>query len=492
MTVQSMFDTRRAWRRRAVFVVLTALIAAGCVGAQATPPESASPDVGPTETVSTMPTASPTPTATPVGGDTSDTSDATDAADQLDASPTAVVDPLPSVAAAPAGTWRSIKWTALPATPDFGAQSLPDGATFQVFGWSKGYVGFSIAYEPVAQDEPTDEPTEEPIDYTYVPPTVIASYSTDGVHWHVGQSLDPVAAGSKDLQVFQSVIEGPNGLLAVGWSGACGSVYLDALWTSPDGITWQPVDAGKVFGVDPWSIVDVSGGAAGYVAVAYKGAGVWTSKDGRTWHRVALTGNAFKNALVDDGTALSGGYVLAGTKGTADCGVITYDGPTPAPPLRTVAAWWSADGSSWTHIALPGATASSGYQLVWTSHLSDSAVLLVDDIDSSRYAWATHDGRTWVPVGFPGDLYRSAIVTGAQHNLVVESDGDGSTPAELRLRTIGDDFGVVSVGQTGDVPKLVYSDWDGFSYGICALGPTGVVVTTGNGSQLWFGTPSAG
>jgi hypothetical protein len=488
--MKSTFDTRRIGRRCVVLVALSALVAAGCVGAAATPSAMVSPGVGPNASASAVPTASPTPTptATPVGGETADA----DATDTADASPTAVVDPLPSVPAAPAGTWRSIKWTALPATPEFGAQSLPEASTFQVFGWSKGYVGFAISTAPVVDEEPTDEPTEGPIDYTYVPPTVVASYSTDGVHWHVGRALDPVAAGSKDLQVIRSVIEGPNGLLAVGWSGACGSVFLDALWTSSDGITWQPVDAGKVFGVDPWSIVDVSGGAAGYVAVAYKGAGVWTSKDGRTWRRVALAGDAFKDALVDDGTALSGGYVLAGTTGTRDCNVMTYEGPTPEPPLRTVAAWWSADGSSWTHIALPGAVASSGRQFIWTSHLSDGAVLLVDDIDTVRHAWGTHDGRTWVPVDIPPDLNAWDIISGAQRNIAAQSGGDVDTPGELRLRFVDDDFTVATIGASGDVPRLPYSGWNALAYGICALGPTGIVATTGNGSQLWFGAPSEG
>jgi hypothetical protein len=490
--VDSTFDTRRAWRRCAAVVSLTALVAAACVGAEATESAAVSPASSPMATAS--PTASPT--ATPVVTDTAEPTDA------LEASPTAVVDPLPNVPAAPSGTWKSIKWTRLPATPEFGAQNLPDdsgladpaaaNSTFQVFGWSKGYVGFTITREPLPDEQPSDEePTDGPIDYTYVPPTVVSSYSADGVHWHSGQALDPLAAGSKDLQVIRSVIEGPTGLLAVGWSGACGSVYLDALWTSSDGIKWQPVDAGKVFGVDPWSIVNVSGGAAGYVAVAYKGAGVWTSRDGRTWRRVVLTGGAFKNSLVDDGTALSGGFVLAGTEGTPDCGVTTYDGPTPAPPLRTASAWWSADGSSWTRVSLPGAVATSESQFLWTSHLSDSAVLVVDDTYSSRYAWGSNDGQTWVPLSLPKDVYAWDFISEAQRNLVVKWDGDWDTPASLQMRTVDDDFALVSISQSGNVPSLVYSSWDIFTCGVVALGPTGVVVTTADGSQLWFGTPSA-
>ncbi len=64
---------------------------------------------------------------------------------------------------------------------------------------------------------------------------------------------------------------------------------------------------------------------------------------------------------------------------------------------------------------------------------------------------------------------------------------------KLGLRTINDGFATVSVDQSGDVPELLYSRGDSVPgpYGMVALGPTGVVVTNGDGSQLWFGTPSA-
>jgi hypothetical protein len=62
---------------------------------------------------------------------------------------------------------------------------------------------------------------------------------------------------------------------------------------------------------------------------------------------------------------------------------------------------------------------------------------------------------------------------------------------KLGLRTIEDGFALVSVNQGGDVPELLYSNWGGgTTYGLVALGPTGVIVTNADGSQLWFGTPS--
>jgi hypothetical protein len=371
----------------------------------------------------------------------------------------------------------------LPATPAFGVNSPAVGSTFQVFGWSGGYVGFTITPGPTTAAQLAD-------------PTILSSYSTDGVHWHTGQKLDTTRASSHGyFDVVRSVIEGPTGLLAVGWTGGCGSEYLGSLWTSSDGTSWQPVDAGKVFGVDPWHIAHVSGGAAGYVAVAYGSAGAWTSKDGRNWRRVPLSTGAFENSLVDDGTANSGGFVLAGTAGTQDCGGTSYDGSPPPPISRTATVWLSADSSSWTRISLPGAIASSEYRDTWVCRLSDRALLVVDDISGAeRSAWASKDGRTWTAVNLPDDIDQRDILSGGQHNLIVEPALTANKLVDLvnlRLRTIDDGFAVVAVDQSGEVPHLVYSNWGGPTYGLVALGPTGVVVTNTDGSQLWFGTPSA-
>jgi hypothetical protein len=397
-----------------------------------------------------------------------------------------MVDPIPTVPVAPTGTWDRIRWTALPATPAFGVNSPSAGSTFQVFGWSRGYVGFTITPNlPQAdQQESGTEPS----------PTVVSSYSTDGVHWHTGQTLDTVAAGSSGyLEVIRSVIEGPAGLLAVGWTGGCASEFLDSLWTSSDGRSWQPVNVVKVFGNVSTPIVHVSGGAAGYVAVAYRNAGAWTSRDGRTWRRVPLGSGPFANALVNDGTAVSGSFVLAGTAGTPDCGVTVWDGSTPAPVFRTASIWWSAAGSSWTRLPLPGAVASSEGQDTWVSRLSDRALLVVNDVSGSRRsAWASNDGRTWVAVSFPEDIGQRDILSGAQHNLVVQPAQDPGAIGDLRLRAFDNRFALVSVDQSGDVPHLVYSNGSGLAYGLVALGPTGVVTTNADGSQLWFGAPSAG
>jgi hypothetical protein len=460
-------------RVRGAVVLLAAVVAAGCVGAEA------SAVVSPTTEPSGGGSAPPT---TPLGPWQS--APATDPVvlETPTASPTAVPIPPERIPTAPEGVWTGVTWTRLPATPEFGAQDLDDASTFQVFGWSKGFVGFSIIPNPA-----TDEQNDAGI---LVPPTVVSSYSSDGVHWHRGGTLDPVKAGSKDLWTFKAVLEGPKGLLAVGWSGACGSFYLDALWTSVDGIVWQPVDAGKVFGVDPWTIFDVSGGGAGFVAVSYGGANVWTSQDGRSWRSVNLKASAFADSRVDDGTALADGYVLAGTTGALTCGVMTYDGPTPQPPLKTAAAWWSADAKAWTRMALPGAVATPDPQWVSVIRLSDHGVLVLDSFGSSLYAWGSTDGRKWVPADLPPDVLEFAFVsTGQRAFLVAGRYGDGEA-GDLDLRSVDEGFKMVVVRQTGEVPRFGLDTQPQVDYGSVAVGPTGLVAATFNGSQLWFGSPS--
>ncbi len=380
---------------------------------------------------------------------------------------------LPHVSAAPAGTWKSIEWMALPTASALHMSPDTDSPS-QVFGWSRGYVAFSI-----------HQRTQEEYD-AGTAMTVTSSYSPDGVHWQDGQRLDmKYLSATMPLMGFQSVLEGPGSLLAVGFAGACGSLFVNSLWTSTDGIAWQPVDLAVAFNVSPSAIVRVSGGAAGYVAVAYRGEGVWTSKDGRDWQSVQLGGGAFEDARVDAGTATSGSFVLGGATGTSDCG-----GPGKS-VLRTPSVWWSADGSSWNRAALPGATATSDFQEMSIANLNTHAVLAVNTVVSGgterkASAWGSNDGRTWTPVGLPDDVRAEDIISAGQYNLIVRHEGDWNTPGKLQLRTIDASFSVLPIAQIGDIPEIT-PGWGGG--GQIALGPTGIVLVWGD--QVWFGTPSA-
>jgi hypothetical protein len=364
-----------------------------------------------------------------------------------------------------------------------GAGSGTDPSTakaFKVFGWSGGYIGFAVY--PNLPTNPSPSPN-----YMLAPNnTIVSSYSSDGVHWHKGQTLDTSADQISGLESIHAVIEGPAGLLAVGWSGGCASVYVDGLWTSTDGVSWQPVSTRKWFEGLSSPILHVSGGPAGYVAVGYRGAGAWTSADGRVWQPVALDAAPFVDSKVDDGTAFSGGYVLAGTVGTLDCGAFT--GSPPTPPVRSASVWWSVDSVSWTHVPLPGATPATAHQLTWICRLSEDALLVVNDIiGGSRSAWTSIDGRNWTSATIPADVEESQVLTDGHRGLVVQL-GHGSAT----ISAFGGDFQLSPLPQSGEVPdvsaavlKIGFGDQTGF----VAFGPTGLMVTDGN--QSWIGIPSA-
>jgi hypothetical protein len=320
-----------------------------------------------------------------------------------------------------------------------------------------------------------------------IDPPVTSYHSTDGVHWSKGRALDTAAAGTQsDFQEIRSVIEGPAGLLAVGWSGACGSEYLDALWTSTDGISWQPVNVQTALAGSTALIARVSGGSAGYTAVTYYGSAVWTSANGRVWKPVALTATAFANSKVNDATAFSGGYVLAGTSGARDCAA--FVGPTPTPPVRSATVWWSADSTTWTRIPLPGADLTSDGHDPWICRISDHA-LLVFEGDASGKAWISTDGRNWTPVSAPAAVTESNVFTDGVHGLVISPPGDSSGTNNLSVQAFSDGGTLRQVNQTGSVPTGQYHAWGmGELYGMAALGPTGIVVT--DGTNLWIGLPS--
>jgi hypothetical protein len=484
--------------RRAAAVLMAFAITgfSGCVGASPSASHSAPPGL------SAAPSSSPSPSPSlptlsfiyPRAAETKFTwiEPAATPAPSVPATPT-IRTLLPDVPAAPSGDWTSIQWTSLGLLDDWGLAPAPTSGptpyyhtapTFHVFGWSHGYVGFTtypalkIYAQPTASNAIWDGND-----------TVVSSYSSDGVHWHKGHTLDVASDDLHWLESVHAVIEGAGGLLAVGWSGGCASLWVEGLWTSVDGgVSWQPVDARAAFGHA--LLHSVSGGPAGYVAVAYHGRGVWTSKDGRTWQAVAMDAAPFVDSKVDDGTAFSGGFVLAGTSGVRDCSGSTYTTPapgatpSPTPVPVTNAVWWSADSAGWTRTTLPGSP-----QRIWLCRVSDRTVLVVGRFsDDGNSVWASIDGQNWTPTEVPADFDQYQLLTNGQRGVVVRlKDGPASVSffdSNLRLDKLP---------QNGDVPQvgsaLTQLDTDDGS-GYAAVGPTGVVVT--DGRQSWIGIPSEG
>jgi len=451
------------WRRYGVVLAVMALAAGGCLAAtsSASPGSSEGASGSATEPALPSTSASTEPTST---------TDSTD---------------LSNVPLAPSGAWKSIRWVYAPAAPLLATPSLaPDtsgvfsgATTLMVAGWSRGYVGLS-----------TQTVTTEPGDKTATTTTSI--YSSDGVHWHAGGTVrQPASIDNMDIR---AVYEGPAGLLAVEESGACGDTWVDGLLTSKDGVTWQAVDMGKAFGKAV--IWNVSGGSAGFVTTDTTGTRAWTSHDGRSWQSDKLGTPAFARSRIDDGTAFSAGFVLAGSTevtGARSCGAATFDPdatPAPTPPLRIPAVWYSADGSSWVKADLPGAKPAYPIQM---------AACRLDDHTIAVYgsgAWLSSDGRTWKPMtaslgyaplgGFTFDtLGNGSFLTDGRHGIQIQGlketvEDPYAGGASLSTWTDGR---LVTLAQSGHWPTYEFStQW--------AVGPTGILVI--DDGRLWIGLPS--
>ena len=120
--------------------------------------------------------------------------------------------------------------------------------------------------------------------------------SVDGITWSRIPNNNGVFGGESVQEMFAVTAGGP-GLVAVGTDLAGdGGGFDAAVWTSVDGITWSRIpDDGGAFGGDGHeSMVSVTIGGPGFVAVGVdesaeeldKDAAVWISADGVTWSRV--------------------------------------------------------------------------------------------------------------------------------------------------------------------------------------------------------------
>ncbi|MGD0248532.1 MAG: hypothetical protein ABSB75_05710 [Candidatus Limnocylindrales bacterium] len=384
--------------------------------------------------------------------------------------------PIPSVGGVPAGPWTGIKWinagSVFPRKSTGGADLAPYPT---VYGWSHGFVGFTATTEGDTSGAQQDV-------------TLIGVASPDGLHWTVGHALD---AQGLQYAAIMSVVEGPAGLVAVGRGpGAiCGGPpTVNALWTSTDGLTWSRVTLPPDFAAA--SVYTVDGGTTGYIAAGTLKDGttqvVWLSSDGSSWRQVTLASSTFGEFVVAGGVNFGGGYVVSGAvRNDAGCGET----------MVTPSLWWSTDGGSWTRATLAGAAPVTEAWLTMTK-ISDHALMAYAEEwnettqASSQHVWVSNDGRTWKLVGSPSKMLSPGIFSNRQRGLSV-LDPIVVTPSEpygpLAIGTVGDDLSVTALSQIGDGPAVSEAStaWS------AALGPTGLVVLSLDGTALWLGVPTA-
>jgi hypothetical protein len=410
---------------------------------------AASPSVAPSAAATAVvvpsvapspPPATPSPTATPIPS--------------VAPSPSAAT----AVGPAPAGPWTAVRWVRLGKTP-----LGPHNVT--VLGWSGGYVALQ-------QNGGSDENGNE------LPVVIQTSASPDGLTWSAPTTMN--ASGLKGMIEVSTIVEGPHGLLALGFpfGDTCGGPEpLAALWTSPDGSTWTRVPLPKDFRTG--TVAAVEGGPAGFIALGTKAdgetQGIWTSGDGAAWRARPLPKISSGTLVLDSVASFDDGFVLSGAVlGEGGCG---------GPGHIHGATWVSADGSSWTRASLPGASTVASATFT-VQALSDRALLVTQGLPNSTLGWTSTDARTWTPVaGDAGNLPYGQVSDG-RHDIQVI--GPDTNPGPLTVQVVNEDATMAELAQSGDGP-IQTDDDPGFG---AAVGPTGVLIVSDDGERSWLGLPS--
>ncbi len=395
------------------------------------PSPSAAPSSTPAPTRTAPPSVAPSPSAGPVAGQ------------------------------APDGPWTGLTWiTADAAFPKL-VPNPSENAGLQLYGWSHGYVAFG----------------SDGGQGSNITPSLIATSSTDGLHWTAARPVD--IGGANDQITIEHVDEGPGGLLAVGYfpPDTCGGPpAIAGLWKSTDGTAWKHVALPR--DMVRGHVENVAGGSAGYIATGKLSngttPGIWLSQDGTTWKAAALPKPPSGTLVVNDGTSFAGGYVLAGAViGPEGCGGASSIHP---------AVWWSADGTAWTREALPGGLTSKNASLT-IRRLSDDELYAIDGAGDTPKVWISTDGRHWTQIRTPTDEALYGTIGDGERSIVVAAPDDSGP---LIYKAVSDQLDVTPLSPTGDGPVQTPD-----SIGtISAVGPTGIVVVNVDGSKLWLGVPS--
>ena len=467
---------------RVAAVVLMSATAAACVGGGASPsatwesPEQASAAAtSSASAAATDPTASSSASASPLA---SVLATETPAQSPLP-EPTFTYRPIPSVGTAPAGPWTGIRWTAGPLVrqPDPIGPTTGPTTQFEMSGWSRGYVGFRTTWSQQGNSG---------LHIT----SNVPSISEDGLRWVDGKALDL----SGDGDMLGRIVEGPAGLLVVGYAGvACGPTSINAMWLSTDGLSWRRISF-SVFGLSTpadGAVYAVEAGSSGYIATGSKVTNrttglsepfLWTSRDGVAWTPVNLDKALFKGVVADNATAFAGGFVVAGAIPDPNGGCGDAGASTPS-------LWWSADGKNWIRDAVSGTT-SGDFASMQVTRISDHLLLAKETtsfLTSDKVidvVWTSADGRTW-KLQKDALLVENQVQTNGKRGLLMSFAADPS--GHLDIWDIRSDMSLFKLNQTGDLPTASFMNG---AYAV--FGPNGLVAATSDGSQFWVGVPTAG
>jgi hypothetical protein len=430
--------------RPTLLTVVTAVLVVACSSA---PPAT-----------STAPSPKPVPTPVPTRSGPPSASPGVTPTPSASPSPTPSPSPL-AVTQAPSGSWSAVRWL------ETGPLPLR-GNNVWIRGWSRGYVALE-------QSGGSDENGQAR------PVVIRASLSSDGLHWTAPTTLE---TGFEGEIAISSIVEGPNGLLAVAfpYGDTCGGpARVAALWSSPDGRQWERLAMPTAF--TSGRALTIDGGGAGFVALGVRAddrtQAIWTSATGRSWASRPLPTVSSGTLVLDQVASVDGGFVLVGS-------VLGDEGCGGAAHIRS-AAWFSKDGSAWVRATLPGASTDPAATLQVQRLMGRVLVLqLLPGDEVNPHAWISPDGRTWTSVGDVSTDIVWASVSDGVHSVQALLPDEGIGPPILTA--LDANAARVTLRQDGTGP-VATTDGPGWTY---AVGPTGVLAVATDGSASWLGLPS--
>jgi hypothetical protein len=214
--------------------------------------------------------------------------------------------------------------------------------------------------------------------------------SPDGVMWSPSGVDDP------DGAMMTAILRIADGFLAIGvegYSAHAGGGTGTAIWTSADGRHWA-----RSTGLSGALVTRLAAGDGGFLAAGgmavfegppAPGVPIWTSPDGVKWEQVDAT-DAFPAGLEIQGLTWAGSsWIAVGAAGSV--------------PM----AWTSPDGRAWAraHIQVPKPSSTDHWvQMNDVAHVGSGFLAVGFEQDggsTSALAWGSPDGVSWKLVAMP-------------------------------------------------------------------------------------------
>jgi len=332
--------------------------------------------------------------------------------------PVSAQSPATTGIASQAGGWTELRWSSPVATPE-------QGSLFDVVIWRDAYVAVGQAS----------------VQSQYVGAAFV---SADGVHWERTAAFS-VSPGRLVVTNTRLIA------LGVRADDPRGTRTSVVAWTSRDGRAWQP-EAGLA--ISDASITQAVARGDTVVAVGSNAGGapaMWRSVDSGAWQRVPPPSS---NIVLRSVVTVTDGFLAAGRDGEPD----QSSGGVGTPGVGRPAAWWSADGLTWSPVQVEGAPAA-GAQLLEILRIATGYVALGSDATNpsenprSPQLWVSADAHDWRLVGppphWPGALKsngKQAIILG------VARASDGTTTTAAWVSVDGRQWSQLSFG--GDLVSV--------------------------------------